>query len=335
MGQKRPTCPSCNKHLTYWGKSPYGKKRYGCNFCGRTRTFQYKRKKVDFFPLFRQYVLWGHTYNQLSDMSGYSIRHLSREFHNFLLKHPPELPLLDQSNITETFLLIDGLWLKRGFVLMAYRQSRNLTILHISVVGHEVATKIAKDLRCLLALGYRFTGVISDGGTGIVKAVSEVFPNAPHQICLAHLHRDIIAAIGIYPKYEIVKELKRLADHVWLIESKAALKWWKLQIENWEISHHAFLIEKKYDLDYNSWFIHKGVRHAVNILKSLPETSFKFLDFPLMPKTTNELEASFGHLGKRWLAHRGLKTGKWQQFMRWFVYFYNLNKLSQKKSKST
>lgn len=26
-----------------------------------------------------------------------------------------------------------------------------------------------------------------------------------------------------------------------------------------------------------------------------------------MPKTTNELEAQFGHLGKRWLAHRGLK----------------------------
>lgn len=65
---------------------------------------------------------------------------------------------------------------------MAYRQSKNLTILHISVIGREVATKIAKDLRHIISLGYRFTGVVSDGGTGIVKAVNDVFPHKPHQI---------------------------------------------------------------------------------------------------------------------------------------------------------
>ena len=74
------------------------------------------------------------------------------------------------------------------------------------------------------------------------------------------------------------------------------------------------------------------MRRAVNILKHLPDTSFKFLDHPLMPKTTNEIEASFGYLGKRWLAHRGLKTETWEQFMRWFVYFYNEDKLSSNKS---
>lgn len=328
MEQKRPKCSSCKSILTIWGKTPHGKKRYGCHSCGITRVSQYKRTKTDFFALFRQYVLWGHTYEQLSDISGYSIRHLNREFTKFLLKSPPDLPLLDQSKIEETFLLIDGLWLKRGFVLMAYRQSRNLTILHISVVGREVASKIAKDLRVLLALGYRFTGVVSDGGTGIVKAVSDAFSHIPHQICLAHMHRDIIAAIGRYPKSERIKDLKQLADHVWLIESKEALRWWKVEVEKWMKAHNDFVKERKYDLDYNWWYIHKGVRRAVSILKSIPETSFKFLDFPLMPKTTNELEASFGHLGKRWLAHRGLKKEKWENFMRWFVYFYNEDKLS-------
>jgi hypothetical protein len=52
-----------------------------------------------------------------------------------------------------------------------------------------------------------------------------------------------------------------------------------------------------------------------------------------MPKTTNELEGQFGNLGKRWLAHRGLKTEKWEQFMKWFVYFYNQDKLSSGKTK--
>jgi len=91
--------------------------------------------------------------------------------------------------------------------------------------------------------------------------------------------------------------------------------------------------EKRYDIDYNWWYIHKGVRRAAAILKELPHTSFKFLDHPTMPKTTNEIEAQFGHLGKRWLAHRGLKTEKWEQFMKWFVYFYNQDKLSCRKTK--
>lgn len=326
MRYKRLRCISCSKLLVPWGKTSSGKKRYYCRVCKTSRIF--KKKNVDFFVLFRQYVLWGHTYEQLADQSGYSIQYLQAQFHRYFQQEPPQLPLLNQSSYEETFLLIDGLWLKRGFVLMAYRQSKSLVILHISVVGHEVATKIAKDLKQLLLFGYHFTGVISDGGTGIVKAVSDVFPHIPHQICLAHLHRDIINAIGRYPKQERVQQLKRLADHVWLIESKEALVYWQKQVQQWIKQNHTYLIEKKYDLSYNWWYIHRGVRRAVSILQTLPDTSFTFLSHPLMPKTTNELEASFGHLGKRWLSHRGLKTERWQRFMQWFVYFYNKDKLS-------
>src|SRR5437868_8104552 len=149
MGNKRPRCLSCNKYLTVWGKTPHGKKRYGCNACRKTRVYKYQRIKTDFFVLFRQYIFWGHTYEQLADQSGYSLEYLQEKFTLYFSQEPPLLPSLDQSSCTETFLLLDGLWLKRGFVLMAYRQSRNLTILHISVVGREVATKIARDLRIL------------------------------------------------------------------------------------------------------------------------------------------------------------------------------------------
>lgn len=274
----------------------------------------------------------GLTYEILSSFSGYSIQHLVEKFHEYLEQDTPELPLLDQSDIPQTFLLIDGLWFGRWFVLMVYRQSGNLTILHISTMGREAATRIEKDLR-KIQKSYLFTGIVSDGGTGIVSAVSEVFPYTPHQICLAHLHRGIIAAIGRYSRDYRIQELKRIADHVWLIESKEALKWWKEILNDWIKRNNSFLKEKRYDLDYNWWHIHKGARKAVATLLELPKTSFKFLDYPLMPKTTNEIEAQFGHLGKRWLAHRGLKKDRWEYFLKWFVYFYNQEKLSQKKTK--
>lgn len=269
----------------------------------------------------------------LSSISGYSTPHLVDKFHAYFLGNPPLLPKLDQSNQEVTFLLIDGLWFGRWFVLMVYRQSGNLLILHIAIAGREVTTRISKDLKLVRDMGYRFTGIVSDGGTGIVGAVNQVFPHIPHQICLAHLHRGIIAAIGRYPKEEKVRELKALADHVWLIESKEALKWWEEQLNKWIASHNAYLKERRYDIDYNWWYIHKGVRKAVATLQELPDISFKFLDHPLMPKTTNELEAQFGHLGKRWLSHRGLKRERWRDFLKWFVYFYNQEKLSRKKTK--
>jgi transposase-like protein len=210
---------------------------------------------------------------------------------------------------------------------MVYRQSGSLVILHIAIAGREVTTRISRDLKHVRKMGYRFTGIVSDGGTGIVGAVDRVFPHIPHQICLAHLHRGIIATIGRYPREERVRELKALADHVWLIESKDALRWWEDKLTHWVNANNSYLKERRYDIDYNWWYIHKGVRKAVATLQELPRTSFKFLDYPLMPKTTNEIEAQFGHLGKRWLSHRGMKRERWKDFLKWFVYFYNQEKL--------
>lgn len=332
MIKKLPKCKACSNTLVSWGKTSSGKKRYRCSFCHKSRLY-HQRKRDPYFPLFKQYVLWGLTYEMFSSISGYTIPHLAAKFHAYFKTDPPLLPPVDQTGIEEAFLLIDGLWFGRWFVLMVYRQSRNLLIMHISIAGREVTTKISKDLKQVRSMGYRFTGIVSDGGTGIVGAVDKVFPHIPHQICLAHLHRGIIAAIGRYPKQERVKELKTIADHVWLIESKEALRWWQVKLNTWIKANTDYIKERRYDIDYNWWYVHKGVRHAVATLKELPNTSFKFLDHPLMPKTTNELEAQFGHLGKRWLSHRGMKRERWKDFLKWFVYFYNQEKLSQKKLK--
>lgn len=312
-----------------WGKTSSGKVRYRCLACGSSRLYRASTARPDIFQLFVQYVLWGATYSQLSAVSGYSIRQLARWFHFRLAVPPPPLPIIDQSSQTEAFLLIDGLWFGRWFVLMVYRQSKNLTIMRISVMGKEVSTKIKKDLLWLRD-HYRFTGIVSDGQTGIVKAVSEAYSHTPHQICLAHMHRDIVSAIGRKSADRHIRRLRHLADHVWLIESQEALRWWMTRVNAWYRANWEWLCETRKDADTGErWYIHKGARKAFALLTRLPATSFKFLDHPLMPKTTNELEAQFKHLGKRWSIHSGLKEERWENFLRWFVYLYNKDKLSK------
>ncbi len=316
-----------------WGKTRLGKKRFYCKNCGVSRILRRKESSQNIFTLFRQYVLRGFTYQVISETSGYSVRYLEYKFHSYLRLDPPYLPKLDQSSCDETFLLIDGLWFKRWYVMMVYRQSKNLNILHISFAGREWGGKIAKDLILLKEKGYVFTGIISDGGKGVISAVNDVFPHIPHQVCLAHMTRRIISAVGRFPKDRHLQELKFFADWVWNIESKGALNWWKDKLIRWKNRNWIYLIEKRHDTLGNWWFVHKGARYALRTLLSLPSQSFAFLDHPTMPRTTNELEAQFGHIGKRWLSHRGLKIERWEQFMKWFVYFYNQEKMSCNKSK--
>ncbi len=334
MPRNRLKCQSCSNYLTPWGTTNSGKKRFGCSNCRSTRVYRKRNNsEKQIFIWFKEYVLWGLTYEIISSMSGYSVAYLVEKFHPYLDQDPPGLPLVDQSVMEVSYLLIDGLWFGRWFVLMVYRQSGNLVILHISVMGREVTTKITKDLNYLNDLGYQFTGIVSDGGTGIVGAVQRAFPHVPHQICLAHMHRDVIAAIGRFPKDDRVKDLKLLADLVWLIYSKEDLKYWEKQVKNWVLKHHKFLKEKRYDTEGNWWFIHKGIRKGTRILLRLPYQSFTFLNHEGMPRTTNEIEAQFGHLGKRWSAHRGLKRERWTHFLNWFVYFYNQDKISASNKK--
>lgn len=282
--------------------------------------------------MFEQYILYGSTYVTLKWTSGLPIRTLEQHFHELFRQEPPPLTI-PQAVTREAYLLIDGLWFGKTLVLMLYRQSGAKPILHASFMAKEYGSRITKDLIRLTEAGYRFTGVVSDGGTGIRKAVWQVFYRAPHQICLAHVHRQATNALGKQPNDERVKQLKVLADHLWLIESTEALRWWRKQLKSWVDANWEFLDERRKDTEGKWWFVHKGVRKAVRILVSAPEMSFTFLDHPTMPKTTNEIEAQIGVLVQKHIIHRGLKRERIPAFIKWFIYFYNRRLLAQSMKK--
>lgn len=134
-----PCCKTCNTRLVSWGITTSGKKRYRCQLCKQSRTYRVTTEQV-LFSLFRQYILFGHTYEMLNDESGYSIGHLIRVFHHYLSQEPP-LVTLKPAIHDVTFLLVDGLWLKKWYVMMVYRRSKDLTIL---LLLHKDSKKIIR-----------------------------------------------------------------------------------------------------------------------------------------------------------------------------------------------
>lgn len=229
------------------------------------------------------------------------------------------------------YLLIDGLWFGKVFCLMLYRIHHSPFLIKARIMKKEWGSLIAKDLEDLKGQGYVFSGFITDGGTGVMKAIKKVYPHSPHQICLAHIHREARKGVGKKPKDFRLQRLKELVDHLWLIESPEALRWWKQEVANWIQVNQDYLKEYAHDdVTGRWWFTHKKVRRTVSILLKAPELSFVFLrkNHWLMPRTTNAIEGINGNVTIKWLIHRGLKRSRWEKFLLWFVYYRNRKYLS-------
>lgn len=333
MGKRRVYCKACSNEVVRNGRDRNGKQRYWCKRCQRTSHYPSQSPEVRLFELFRQYVLFGLTYEVLSYQSGISVKTLHTAFTSFLAQSPSQENPSSQVRSRSHVLLIDGLWFNRWFVLMVYRESGNLKILRISTGEKELKRHIVFDLQMLSATGYLFNGITTDGGKPILGAIQKVYPTLPHQICLAHMHRSVISNLGRKPTDLRVRFLKQIADLVWFVDTKEKKEAWSMLVDEWVRRHRDFLDEKRRDDTGRWWYIHRHVRKACRLLDAIYFHSFTFLDYPHLPKTTNEIEAQFGHLGKRWLAHRGLHKKRWEIFMKWFVFFYN-HKQDQKNKKT-
>lgn len=116
----------------------------------------------------------GRTFESLADQSGFSTKTLQRYVHYQLEKETPKLDLLI-SLPRPYYLVLDGLWFEKEFVLMVYRISGLPFIIHHSYMKKEWGSQITKDLEYLKELGCDPDGLVSDGGTGITKAIKKSF----------------------------------------------------------------------------------------------------------------------------------------------------------------
>ena len=69
------------------------------------------------------------------------------------------------------------------------------------------------------------------------------------------------------------------------------------------------------------YYVRNDLRKAYIHLKRALPNLFTFIDSPGVPKTTNALEACFGHIKDQLRSHRGLAESRVDIFIKWFLYF--------------
>lgn len=325
---RRERCPYCGFLDTIkWGKQ-CGHQRYKCKNCGS--LFTPRRKDVSHnnrFIWFRWWVVGKQTIEQISELSGYSIRQLKTWFYEYL----DEAPTWKIKRRESVNLLIDGTWFPNKVCLIVYRANNIKATMFYRLTDAEKEDEIIRDLKALQRMKVRIDSVTSDGGTDIAKAVKYACPNAIRQRCLAHIERECLLWITQHPKSAAGIELRRLVCQISHIKTHNDELYWKRCLNDWYDEYAEFLKEKTISpLTGQKSYTHDYIRKAYfHIWHALPDM-FQFIDHPDIPKTTNGLESFFGHIKDYLGVHRGLSLEHHKNFVKWYLYF-NSEKAKKKR----
>lgn len=324
----RIRCPYCGfLSVIKWGKQS-GHQRYKCKNC--ESIFTHRRKdvsKVNRFVWFEWWILRKQTLEEISQLSGYSVRQLKRWFDDYL-KDYPEWVIQRREKVN---LLIDGTWFPNKVCLVLYRDENIKTTLFYRVTDDEWEDEIVEDLLNLQSAGIEIESVTSDGGRNIIKAVKKACPQAVRQRCLAHIQRECLVWVTKHPKSDAGKQLRQIVNSISAIQTNNDRLSWISEFEQWVTQYAEYLNAKSVKEDTSrEWYTHKMVRKAyIHIKKAIPDM-FHYIDNPRIPKTTNALESFFGHLKENISLHRGLSKIHYQNYVKWYLYFRDKNNRKKK-----
>lgn len=257
------------------------------------------------------------TIEEISEASGYSSRQVHRWFDEYLDRYPTW-------NIKTTapiYLLVDGTYYSDEHCLVVYRAENIKRTLFYRFTRAEDDDEIASDLLNIRSMGYDVVGITTDGGDNIVRAAEYVYPHIPRQRCMVHVRRECLNRITLQPRSPEARALKDLVLRIGDVRTANDRLWWLRSFRDWAEHNAAFACEKGSRPGGQTYFVRDDLRKAYVHLKRAIPNLFTFVDHPGLPKTTNALEAFFGHLKDQLRLHRGLSETRVDNFIKWYLYF--------------
>ena len=322
--RRRLKCPQCGSlDNIKWGIRNEIQ-RYKCNECGY--LFSARRKDIttsNRFVWFQKWVSGKMSLDEIAARSGYSTRQLHRWFDEYL----DTSPSLTMTTSTPIYLLIDGTYYSDDHCLIVYRAENLKRTIFYRFTTHEDDDEIASDLLNIRDLGYNVIGITTDGGDNIVRAVQYVFPHVPRQRCVVHVQRECIASITQRPRYPETRLFKSLVEQLSIVRTTNDKLWWLNQYNLWVEENEEYVFQKGIvSYSHKEYYIHNDLRKAYIHLKRALPNLFTYIDYPGLPKTTNALEAFFGHIKDQIRLHRGLAESRIDNFIKWFLFFNDQKK---------
>ncbi len=317
--RRRQRCPKCGSlNIIRWG-SREGHQRYKCRDCG-TSFIKHKEgvRQSNRLVWFRKWVLGKQTIEDIAQECGYSARQVHRWFDEYL----DSSPSWTMNTSRPIYLLIDGTYYSDGHCLILYRAENLKRTIFYRFTTHEDDDEIASDLISIRDLGYDVIGIATDGGDNIIRAVQFVFPNVPRQRCVVHVQRECLNSITQRPRSTEAKLFRNLIQDLSVVKTKNDKLWWLNMYTRWIEDNEEYIFQKAMvSYSHQEYYVHNDLRKAYIHLKRALPNLFTYIEHPGVPKTTNALEAFFGHIKDQIRSHRGLAESRIDNFVKWYLFF--------------
>ena len=315
-------CPSCGKVCIKYGKNRSGTQRWRCNSCSMIYTPKIDNTSKQ-LQIFLKWLFGRQTQKEMPG-EGRTFRRKTVQFWN-IWPMPPKI------ESPRDIVYVDGIYMGRKACVLICCDDKNVLGWYLCRYEHAEAYK------SLLSRIAEPAVVVSDGGTGFVKALRKSWPNAKHQRCVFHVFSQVKRYTTSRPKTPAGVELYVLSkDLLHLGDQKEKIRWIHRFIE-WMEKYHDFLSQMTCD-EYGQYRpTHERLVKAQNSLIRLirEDTMFTYLDESLLaeiekiPSTNNQIEGGVNARLRAMLRdHRGLNVERRIKAVFWWCYMHSPEPLS-------
>ncbi len=314
-------CPVCGKKCVKAGKTKAGSQRWLCRDCKTSLTHKIDNSAKE-LNVFLEW-LFGKESQAVMSGEGRTFRRKTARFWE-IWPMPPKIA------VKRDVVFLDGIYLARKACILICCDEKHVLGWYLCRYEHAGAW---------IALMKRIAEpqmVVSDGGTGVVKALKKVWPKAKHQRCVFHAFCQVKRYTTSRPNTLAGVELYCLARDLLKIKTKAEAEKWTTRFVEWMKKYQKFLSEMTIDEYGRKRPTHERLLKAQrSLLKLIREkTLFTYLNDDLIaefsaPSTNNRIEGGVNSRLREMLRnHRGLSIERRIKAVFWWCYMHSPEPLS-------
>ena len=319
---KHVICPACGSVCIRYGKNKSGSQRWFCKTCSMIQTpkIDHSAKQLKIF------LSWLFSKQSQKEMpgEGRTFRRKTSIFWN-IWTLPPKI------EEPREVLYVDGIYLSKKACILICCDEEHVLGWYLCRYEHS------KAWAALMSRIAEPAVVVSDGGTGFIKALKRVWPKTKHQRCLFHVFCQVKRYTTSRPKTVAGIELYALSKELLHLESKEEIECWVKSFLNWIEKYKSFLSEMTRDesgvLKPTHERLLKAEHSIIRLLKD--GTMFTYMDDALrrridhLPSTNNRIEGGINARLRAMLRdHRGLSVERRIKAVFWWCYMHSPKPLS-------
>ena len=294
------------------GKSRQGKQRWRCRVCGRCFIWKntlnkYLRQRI----WFERWIVEGYTLRQIAAQSGHSIRTVQRIIEHWLGHPPPNNTELSAYR----YLILDGTFLHQRKGVFVVMDAERFSVIHGAPDMAEGPAHLHPFCSTLAQHGLVPTSATIDGNPHLMRILRLLWPEILIQRCLVHIQRQGLSWCRQHPKRTDAKRLRAVFLKVMSISTASDCDRFLSQVHAWERRYGRRIAR----LPEKGWVFSDLKRARSMLLSALPDM-FRYLDNPLIAKSTNALEGYFARLKQKYRQHRGLVQRHRDAYFRWYLH---------------